>query len=66
MKERLYTEVIELLLQKGYLDSPKITPNIKPGHGPCCTCQKCGYHHDDCVCYNNDLLRGLNKIFDVE
>ncbi len=26
---------------------------IKPGHGPCCTCQDCGYHHDSCVCHEN-------------
>lgn len=23
---------------------------IKPGHGPCCTCQICGRHYDDCIC----------------
>ena len=22
----------------------------KPGHGPCCTCQSCGYDYDNCVC----------------
>lgn len=26
---------------------------IKPGHGNCCTCQTCGYGHDECVCSEN-------------
>lgn len=29
--------------------------HIRPGHGPCCTCQTCGYHHDDCVCEHNEI-----------
>ena len=27
----------------------------KPEHGPCCTCQTCGFCHDDCECENNHL-----------
>ena len=23
---------------------------IEPHHGPCCTCQVCGYNHDECIC----------------
>jgi len=23
---------------------------IKPHHGNCCTCQDCGYDHDECIC----------------
>lgn len=23
----------------------------KPTHGYCCTCQKCGQCHDDCICW---------------
>jgi len=26
------------------------TPFQKPGHGPCCTCQTCGWSFDDCQC----------------
>ncbi len=29
---------------------------IKPGHGNCCTCQTCGFFHDDCVCWENDRI----------
>ena len=32
-----------------------IIPPEKPGHGPCCTCQKCGRNHDDCVCQHNEI-----------
>ena len=28
----------------------------KPGHGPCCTCQTCGFYHADCKCYDNTLI----------
>jgi len=28
----------------------------KIGHGSCCTCQTCGWHYDDCVCYANKNL----------
>lgn len=31
------------------------TPWKKPDHGPCCTCQTCGWFNDDCKCqYTND------------
>lgn len=33
---------------------------IKPGHGPCCTCQTCGRPHDwECVCEHNDIAKAL-------
>lgn len=28
----------------------------KPGHGPCCTCQRCGRHYDECRCDLDDFL----------
>lgn len=28
----------------------KPAPIIGIGHGPCCTCQTCGKHYDDCIC----------------
>ena len=36
----------------GLEDGQKVDKR-KPGHGPCCTCQKCGYDHDDCKCWEN-------------
>ena len=27
----------------------------KPGHGPCCTCQRCGKNYDDCRCSLDDV-----------
>ena len=55
---RLY-DVLDLLQREGYLRSTEVTPFIKPGHGPCCTCQECGYPHDECVCEDNELIQGL-------
>lgn len=34
----------------------------KPTHGPCCTCQKCGYDHDDCVCCHNELIDYIEEL----
>ena len=36
-------------------DGQKID-KCKPTHGPCCTCQKCGYSFDDCKCWENDKI----------
>jgi len=36
----------------GLEDGQKVDKR-KPGHGPCCTCQKCGYDHDNCKCWEN-------------
>ena len=30
-----------------------------PSHGPCCTCQECGWDYDHCVCEHNRLLTFL-------
>ena len=29
----------------------------RPTHGSCCTCQTCGYGHDECMCQDNALVR---------
>ena len=42
----------------------KKIPPIKPGHGPCCTCQRCGYHHDECVCSHNEMLELFEAAID--
>lgn len=32
------------------------TPWMKPTHGTCCTCQDCGWPHDQCKCgYSTDI-----------
>ena len=36
----------------------------KPGHGNCCTCQDCGYYHEDCICLSftlEDVLISLHN-----
>ena len=49
----------------GLNDSPEEIPAIKPSHGNCCTCQKCGQFHDDCVCTHNELTRRLKPSRDL-
>ena len=41
-------------------DVGKVLP-IKPTHGPCCTCQDCGQHYDDCVCEHNAICELLGS-----
>lgn len=53
------TDVIAVLVEDGMLKGSEFVSHIKPGHGSCCTCQKCGYGYDDCVCEHNELLGKL-------
>jgi hypothetical protein len=57
--EMLYGRVgtLEALLAEESSWKPNLgrLKHIKPGHGPCCTCQTCGHHHDDCVCRHNEI-----------
>jgi hypothetical protein len=60
-------DVIKLLIDWGDLKKVGLEKikSIKPGHGPCCTCQICGYHHDDCVCNHNEMVDQINNKFKV-
>ncbi len=51
-----YTDMKDALV---YLPHRKLT------HGPCCTCQDCGHHHDDCVCLHNEIIMELDKVTEV-
>lgn len=34
----------------------------KPTHGPCCTCQGCGLHHDECRCDLDEVCDELDQL----
>lgn len=34
----------------------------KPTHGPCYTCQVCGFYHDDCKCLDNNIIEVSNYV----
>jgi len=38
----------------------------KPGHGPCCTCQECGYYYDECACEDNHKIEAINYVEQLE
>lgn len=59
-------DVVSLLKEWSELKGEEKIAHVKPGHGPCCTCQTCGYHHDDCVCSHNELLDVLNNLPTIE
>lgn len=58
--------VIKLLMEYTDLRGTEKLSHIKPSHGPCCTCQTCGHHHDDCVCGHNEILDILNDLPAIE
>jgi len=55
-------DVLETLWNLDVINSTEIKPHIKPGHGPCCTCQDCGYYHDDCVCGDNEIIIAIKNL----
>jgi len=55
-------QVLDTLYALQVINSTKIKPHIKPTHGPCCTCQDCGYDHDDCVCEDNEIITAINNL----
>ena len=56
------TDVLKTLKELEVIRSIEIQPHIKPGHGPCCTCQDCGYYHDECVCEDNEIITAIKKL----
>jgi len=59
-----YHDVLQLLSNEGVISNPKIMPERKPTHGPCCTCQDCGYYHDECICGDNEIVEKIIKLFE--
>ena len=55
-------DVLKVLFDIGIIRSVSVRPHIKPGHGPCCTCQDCGYYHDDCVCEDNEIITAIKNL----
>lgn len=39
----------------------KIYDTKKSTRGNCCTCQKCGHYHDNCVCLHNMIVYDILK-----
>lgn len=64
-KTSLVVERGELLKRIAELkaENAKLRGWVKPGHGPCCTCQTCGKNYDDCRC---DLEDAADRIAELE
>lgn len=59
--EQIKSELIYFLQQQGLIqEKAEKIECIKPTHGNCCTCQKCGQAHDECVCTHNEWIAFLN------
>ena len=56
------TDVLRTLYDLEIIRSISIKPHIKPTHGNCCTCQDCGYYHDECVCEDNEIIMAIKKL----
>ena len=46
--------LVEQWLVEQELIDPTGPHTQKPGHGNCCTCQRCGFAHDECRCEVNE------------
>ena len=46
-------EAITLSVEAKEKEIRELLKTRKPGHGSCCTCQGCGFYHDDCECSGN-------------
>jgi len=55
-------EVLNILYALQVIGSTKIKPHRKPTHGSCCTCQDCGYYHDECVCGDNEIITAIKNL----
>ena len=62
IKEAMRIKFIQLLIDDGYLKGSDFIVGVKPTHGNCCTCQTCGYAHEDCVCSHNELLKKIKEL----
>ena len=56
------TDVLKTLKDLEIIGSIKIKPHRKPTHGSCCTCQDCGYYHDECVCGDNEIIIAIKNL----
>lgn len=52
------------LMEDGYMEK-EVVPKRKPTHGNCCTCQDCGYYHDECVCESNEWHKRFKSLEEV-
>ena len=55
-------DVLKTLKQLGVINSIEIKSFRKPTHGECCTCQDCGYYHDECVCLDNEIITTIKEL----
>ena len=55
-------DVLKTLKELDIIRSIEIKPFRKPTHGSCCTCQYCGYYHDQCACGDNEIITAIKNL----
>lgn len=60
-KKDVVREILEKFVKDIIGKDLKIKPNIQPTHGNCCTCQVCGYNHDDCNCEIREAIKWIDQ-----
>lgn len=53
--------ILDLMVELEIIGQSTIKEHRKPTHGPCCTCQDCGYYHDECVCGDNEIITAVQE-----
>ncbi len=59
---KLADAVLDQMMDDGVINHVEVTTQ-RPPHGSCCTCQECGFHHDDCCCQDNAIIASVMKAF---
>lgn len=54
-------QLIEEFKKNDIIENTEIQ-KIKPSHGPCCTCQICGYGYEECMCHDNEIIETILNI----
>ena len=53
--------ILDLMVELEIIETTEVKEHRKPTHGECCTCQDCGYYHDECVCRDNEIITTVRE-----
>ena len=56
--------ILDELCKIGVIKDKVLKLPILPGHGSCCTCKTCGRFYDDCVCFDNMVIKHMILLFE--
>lgn len=58
--KKAYPKLKNPFLPDALREIERLQGHVHASHGPCCTCQRCGKHYDDCRCDLDDVVDALD------